>query len=118
MLSCVVFMVACGGSGVDRDKQLVDLDDGEITELCEYSTDLAGPPRTIDCDGVMIRIDPNVANCVRNLNASQAMFPDCAATAGDFQRCAEAFAELSDEEFCTLDEAPPACQPLDGAGCK
>jgi hypothetical protein len=125
---CTGLVIACGGgggggggSGVSGSKQLVDLNDAEITDICEYLADLAGAPRMVTCDGETLTIEAqSVAECSAGINGNIDMFPDCAATVDNFEGCAEAIDGLSDDGICALfggGALPAACTALSGPGC-
>jgi hypothetical protein len=121
---CTGLVIACGGgsgsggSGVSGSKKLVDLNSAEITDICEYLEDVAGPMRTITCpDGNTVTIDGNVAECVMSVTESQTAAPNCMATVDNYEGCAEAIAALSDAELCDLSSLPAACAPLLSAEC-
>ncbi|MEO8698748.1 MAG: hypothetical protein ABI867_01860 [Kofleriaceae bacterium] len=118
------FLIACGGgsgdggSGVDSDAAIVDLSAAEVTDVCEYVTDVL-PERTVDCgDGDTITVgEGGVTECTGDYTDLAADHPDCELTVGDVEACAEAFAALSDEELCSMDSFPAACAPILAEDC-
>lgn len=89
--SLAVLVMACSssqsGSGVATGKKLVDLSASERGQLCAYSVDVEGGPRTVDCGNhVTITIEDDAA-CVSDLGALGAQ---CQATVGDAEGCFEA----------------------------
>jgi hypothetical protein len=86
---CMGLAVACGGgsgggggSGVTGSKKLVDLSTDEITSVCEFQVELAGPARTIDCGGGQTATvgGGSVADCVSSFQDQQTSNPSCMAT--------------------------------------
>jgi hypothetical protein len=118
------FAFACGGgsgdsgSGVDGGKTLVSLNDGEITQLCEYQADVEGGARTVTCPDGELTIEPTpVAECVENFQDSQDAAPNCTVTVSQLEACAEDIAALSDAEICEND-LPASCAPLFAPACQ
>lgn len=121
-LLCAVF--ACGGgsgnsggSGVDPNKALPDINSNEARDLCEYFADLEGAPREIDCgNGQTIDVgqdQDDIDECVDGIADSQAAFPDCPVTVGEAEACFEAINAISDDELCEgIEELPPECEDL------
>jgi hypothetical protein len=121
-----------GASGVDRNKTIAELSDGEAMDLCEFIGNSIPDERTIDCgDGntITVGIDPaerdeQIAECT----AEVSNLPDCTATVGDAEDCAngqEDFNSLSDDELCDIftgmtdpPEPPAACNALEDPGCE
>jgi len=112
---CAVAACGGGGSGVSSGKTLVSLSDSEITDLCEYLVDVAGPARTVDCGGgdtVMIG-GGSVSACTTGLKAARTEDPSCGATVNDAESCSEDLSDLSDAELCSDSTPfPSACLPL------
>jgi hypothetical protein len=112
---CAGLAAACGGggSGVSSSKSLVSLNDSEVNKLCEYVVDLAGPERTLTCsNGAMgTRGGGTVAECAADFKETATASPNCAATVGDAEHCAEDLADLSDAEICSL-SIPSSCMKL------
>lgn len=111
----VVALAACGsGSGVDGDKAITELNDGEIHDLCDYIVDVYGPSRTVDCGTAMITVgglDPDA--CFAETIAFQARYPACGATVADKEACEKAIANVSDSQLCSGDGVVPSvCDPL------
>jgi len=119
---CAGWATACGGgdsSGLAADKQLVDLSDGELTQLCEYTVKVAGPERTVNCGGgFSISVGGKVvADCVTDLNDGLDQFPGCDATVADAETCAEDFAAFTDAQLCSdVTPLPRSCEPLLSCG--
>jgi hypothetical protein len=118
---CAGLATACGGddgSGVSGTKSLVSLNDSEVTALCKFLVDVGGPERMIDCgSGFTITVGgQTVAECTAGLKESQGEFPNCTATVKNAEECAKAFADLSDQQYCSL-TVPAACQPLFAPTC-
>ena len=118
-----VFAFACGGGGgggggVDGGKRLVDLNDAEITSMCEYTAELQGPEREITCsDNTTVTVGGGtVAECVTEFNESQASAPNCPVTVSQYEACIEAFDAQSDAQLCE-GELPAACAPLLQSAC-
>lgn len=117
ILSCLM-LVACGGgggdssSGVDGSKRYVSLSDDEIGLLCEYTIEIA---RTINCPGggvVQVGNTTTQAECIASYKGDQTSAPNCALTVAELEACFEAFAAISDEEYCAKTAALPAeCAP-------
>lgn len=107
MIPFVMLLAACG---IGDSKTLVDLDADDALKLCqEFSTDAS----TITCDGVDIDIDASDdALCATGIGETPTA---CAATAGDFRACAEAFEALDPCE--PLTDIPAACSPLFVEAC-
>lgn len=106
-----------GGSGVSGGTLLVELADGELAALCEYSVSL-DEPRTITCDnGDMIEVESGTqAECIADIKESQMEFPNCDATVDDFEACVEALADRSDDDRCD-ENFPAACLALASDAC-
>lgn len=116
----IVVLAACGsGPGVDGDKRITALDDGEIHDLCDYIVELYGPSRTIDCGTGTITfggLDADV--CFADMIAFQSRYPGCEATVDDKTACEEAIAHASDSQICNSDgEVPPVCAPVFTVEC-
>jgi hypothetical protein len=116
---CVAIAFACGGgsgSGLGN-KRLVDLNDAEITSVCQDEFD-SHDPRTVDCgDGITFDLAPQpVAECVAGFQESADEFPNCQATVGQFEACSDAIFGLSDSQLCAIilqnADFPAACDPL------
>jgi hypothetical protein len=114
---CMTFAFACGGgdggsdgSGVDPDTLVTELEPDESEAICEYSADLNGPAREIDCgDGVTVNVEAvDVAECAAGLDSIGEEAPDCPATVGEFEACLEDLAAFSDDELCDDGTALPA----------
>ncbi|HWO26919.1 MAG TPA: hypothetical protein VNO30_49655 [Kofleriaceae bacterium] len=114
---CAGLIAACGGSdgsGVERSKSLVSLNDDEITDLCEYFADVT-EKRVVDCGGgltVTFQAKP-VAECVAD---HQQIPASCSATVGDAEDCNTDFADLTDEQLCSDGALPASCQVLFACG--
>ena len=123
-LMCVMLLwcAACGGSGsgVDGGKRLSSLSDAEIRDICEYAIDVQGPERMIDCGGgVTLTVGGgSVDECIAGATESKTEYPNCAATVDDYEACTEAFADVTDAQWCSDDITfPAACAPLFTAEC-
>jgi hypothetical protein len=105
---------ACGGgeggdgSGVSGDKKIVDLDAGDLDKVCGYVSSVF-PEQSITCSGQTVMIGASKAECIADFDTID---PTCAATVAQTEACADALGALSDEEFCTQEVPPAACQPL------
>jgi hypothetical protein len=113
----VLCVAACGGSdgsGVDGDKRIGELSDGERQELCEYMADVNGPERTITCsDAVQLEVgSDSVADCVAFL----ASIPMCPATVSLAESCTEALADMTDAQWC-MNDLPDGCSQWQAAEC-
>jgi hypothetical protein len=111
---------ACGGSGVDADKRVTALSDSEISDLCDYLADLAGPERTIVCDnGVPLHVGGRAAEsaCVSSAASLDSDYPGCTTTVEQMETCAKARADLSDAQLCDFDLVVPECAPLHTPEC-
>jgi hypothetical protein len=104
----LVLMACGGGSGVDDSKKLSDLSADESKDLCEELAD-SFPEKTVDCDGQMITIGYDKADCAGTIEPPPA---SCTATAGDVRDCADALSALSDEQVCTATDLPAACAAI------
>jgi hypothetical protein len=113
---CTGLVAACGGdgSGVSGNKTLVSLSDGEITDVCEYTVDLAGPKRMVDCGGgVTVTVGGgSVTECVAGLQTIRDLSPSCTATVGQAEACVEDLADLTDAQLCSDGPLPASCLPL------
>jgi len=108
-LCLVAFLVGCGGDGVSDSKKLTDLSASESKDVClELAEDYA--PRTVDCDGTMITIGIEKADC----NDAETAPATCTATVGDARDCYDAMFSMSDAEICMADAPPAACAKLEG----
>lgn len=109
---------ACGGgtgSGVSGSKMVVALSDSELTDLCTYLVDVAGPMRTIDCGGgFTLEVGGGtVAECKADFQATKTAAPNCAATVNDTETCIEDLADLTDAQACSPSQGlPKACEVL------
>lgn len=108
-----------GGSGVSSGKQVVSLSDGEISDLCEYLVEVAGPNRTIDCGGgVTITIENDtVSECVADLELTATVATSCTATVGDVEDCIKDLADMSDADICADKPFPGSCAIWFSAEC-
>ena len=122
--SLVVVAAACSdggnGSGVDGNKRLTMLNDGELRNVCTYITDLEGPERTVDCgNGQTITLGyPNgrraaeIDECVASGLTFRAEFPNCENTVAEVEACYEALDSLTDQQICGDTAIPAACDVL------
>lgn len=105
---CVsVVAIGCGsssssGSGVTETKKLTELSASEQDQLCTYSVNIEGGPRTVTCSGGDVTIDDK-ATCIANFTGLSAQ---CMATVDDAEGCAEAMGK----DPCTFDFS--ACSAL------
>jgi hypothetical protein len=119
---------ACGGggdvgrrrSGVDESAALLDLETGEIGDLCAYLGDVQSTaPSEVDCDGEPVTtgvgLDANqfAAGCEMGIPM---IGPGCTATVGDIEDCFDDLVAQPDAEICE-GEFPPSCDPLLPADC-
>ena len=100
-------LVACdGGSGIDTDRQVVELSEAEIEDLCDYILVQQGEPRTVVCmdDEGEFTVDfPDFDECVDSLlNYTE----DCPSTVRQEEECAEKLGE----DPC---DDPAACHASD-----
>ena len=106
-LVAFAMLAACGGSGVDSDKLIVELSDTEIDDLCTYIIDQQGPARTEECedaDGVPYTVEfYDFDGCVDSLLGYIA---ECPATVRQEEECAE---RLGDDPCAD----PTACHAAD-----
>jgi len=77
------------GSGVTGTKKLTELSTTEQDQLCAYSVDIEGGPRTVSCSDGDVTIDDK-ATCVASFDSLGAQ---CTATVDDAEACAEAMAK-------------------------
>ena len=119
----MAFAFACGGGGggggVDGGKRLVDLNDAEVTSMCEYTAGIQGPEREITCsDSSTVTVGGGtVAECVTEFNESQAAAPNCPVTVSQYEDCIEAVDALTDAQLCEGNSFPAACAPLLQSAC-
>lgn len=90
LIVSLAMLAACGGSGVDEDKLIVDLSDDEIDDVCNYVIEQQGGARTEECmdaDGVTFTVEfPDFDGCVDELLS----YPEgCGATVRNEEECAE-----------------------------
>lgn len=115
-LMCSGLIAACTstGSGVSGSKPLLDLNNAEIADLCEYFVDLFGPARTVDCGGgLTITVGGgSVAECIEDVQDSQDTALNCTADVFDAEFCAEDLADIPDEELCDDGPLPSSCTVL------
>ena len=122
---CTALAFACGGgsggggsSGVPSGSRLVELDDGQRVDLCEFLVDVLGPERMVTCGPDDIRTvggeDPQ--ECIADLTMIATNNPGCEITVGQYEACARAVAAQSDQEICG-DTIPAACSPLFSPNC-
>jgi hypothetical protein len=106
-LVAIAMLVACGGSGVDSDKLVVDLSESEINDLCTYILEEQGGARTETCvdeDEVEYEVEfPDFDECVESLLG---YIEDCPATVKQEEECAEKLGE----DPC---DDPAACHASD-----
>jgi len=98
-----------GASGVEADKTLSETSEGELGQLCDWSTDqFGGYGATIACsDGSTVPVDANREECVTgdDIDAS-----NCAATVTEYEAC---ILELAKDPCAQLQAlASEACAPL------
>jgi hypothetical protein len=110
-----------GSSGVDPSKQINELTDDEVRDLCDYFGELQeSPERTVDCgDGNTITIGINPDELQMSIDSCVAEIPrdTCTATVAEAEMCFETLdtTGLSDAEVCAIfmSEDPPAgCDAL------
>jgi hypothetical protein len=107
VLATVLF-IGCGDDGVSDSKKLSDLSTAEATDLCkELASD--HPPRTVTCGNFMFTLGIDPATCDGEVPTAA-----CTATAGDARACQDAYDDLTDEQICTNETGPAACQKLTG----
>ena len=114
-VSLMLLAAACGGgggSGISDSAVVIELSAEQQMDLCnELAADY--PPREVDCSGTTITLGIDPADCDQ-----PADYPDtCQVTAGDLRDCFAAIDALSDEQICTQDAPPAACEPLFSAEC-
>jgi hypothetical protein len=119
---CSGLAAACGGggSGVSGSTQLGKMSDADITKLCEYLVDLAGPARTITCSNgeTIMTGGGSAAECATDFKESRTEFPNCSATVSNLENCFEDIADFSDQEICSDSASlPDSCLPLLSASC-
>jgi len=103
LVMALLAVTACGSSsGVDSNKQIFDLTDGEIDDLCDYILEKQGGARTEVCDDGEIEY-PDHEECVDYLLSYG---EDCTATVSDEEECAE---QLGDDPCSD----PAACHAAD-----
>ena len=108
-LCLVAFLVGCGGDGVSDSKKLTDLSASESKDVClELAADYA--PRTVNCDGQMITIGIDEADC----NTTETAPATCTATVGDARACYDAMYSMTDAQLCMGTAPPAACAKLEG----
>ncbi|MBS1123007.1 MAG: hypothetical protein H6Q90_5235 [Deltaproteobacteria bacterium] len=123
---CAGLAAACGGggsggggSGVATDKQLINLQSADVTRVCAYLADVAGPARMVDCGGgniVTIGGD-STTECETDLAVFGTSNPNCTATVGQAEDCFEALAAQTDAQLCSDSPPPAACSALFGPDC-
>lgn len=100
-------LAACGGSGVDQDKLVVELSESEIDDLCTYIIAEQGGARTEVCtddEGLEYEIEyPTFDECVEFLLG---YLEDCPSTVRQEEECAE---KLGDDPC----DDPAACHASD-----
>lgn len=112
----VVLLAACGqhtGSGVERQKPLVEMTDAEMTALCKFTVGLG--PITGDCgNGEHVTIGKlTVAECIAQNVQRRDLFGGCTATVGDVEDCTEQFLPFTPQQLCaTVVDFPPPCVVL------
>jgi hypothetical protein len=107
-----------GGSGVSGSKTLVSLSPSEVTQFCEYTIDVAGPERTVECGELDVTTgSQTLAECVADFDESKANAPNCPTTVSQAEACIEALADRSDAQICAF-EIPAVCAPLFSEACQ
>lgn len=122
VLLCVGGIAACGGgegeggSGVSESKTLISLSDAETMTLCEFTTDVDGPARTVNCpDDTTITVGKDTAaECAAGLKALRGR-TGCTATVGNAEDCASAIGDLTDQQLCT--GLPASCAFFFSSAC-
>jgi len=109
----IVFLFAAAGcsggddggtdSGVDGSKPIGSLSASEQQDLCAYTVDVEGGPRTVACGDFDVEI-AGVAECVENLAGVPAT---CPATVEESEACAAAIGDDPCHGF-----GSDACDPL------
>jgi hypothetical protein len=87
-----------GASGVDSNKQLIQLSDGDKQQLCTW-TEMVSPVKPCP-DGSMGGVDPG--ECMQQFSS---IASECTATVADQEKCAQA-------DACDFAAVVTACTPL------
>jgi hypothetical protein len=107
LVAAFATLVACGGgSGIDTDKQVVELTETEIDDLCDYIIEQQGDARTETCmddEGEFTVEFPDFDECVDFLLSYS---EDCPSTVRQEEECAE---KLGDNPC----DDPAACHASD-----
>lgn len=85
----VLLASACGeeeGSGLVSSKLLIELSASELMQLCSYTAEITGAPRTVTCEDEEIELD-GAAECISLYSQLTA---ECPATVANAEACAEA----------------------------
>ncbi|MBX3191909.1 MAG: hypothetical protein KF819_33265 [Labilithrix sp.] len=97
-----------GRSGLNQSKKIVDLDEAERRQLCDWTASIQGGYGVIrQCDGGNVPSAPNQQACVDGV-------PDdnCEVTVAEYETCAVRFAADACTAFGSVECAPiVACQP-------
>ncbi|MEO8699669.1 MAG: hypothetical protein ABI867_06475 [Kofleriaceae bacterium] len=111
-------LTACGGgpetgSGIDGDKPLVELSDGEITDLCEYTISLG--PIFGDCgNGEFVQIGKtSVGECLAQYQQRRELFTSCTATVANAEDCTNEILPFTPQMLCDDNiDFPDPCDVL------
>ncbi len=97
-----------GLSGLDQDKKVVDLNDGERRQLCDWTASIQGGYGVIrQCDGGSVPSAPNQQACVDGVPEA-----NCDLTVAEYETCAVRFATDACTAFGSAECAPVvACMP-------
>lgn len=108
----MLLVVGLVGCGVDDGKRISEFSDEDVESFCE---EIGAASREVTCDfegnSITFEVNPSYEECVSTYDPS--FYAGCDLTAGDVRGCYDAFAELSDGEYCELGtDYPEACEPL------
>ncbi|MBX3222721.1 MAG: hypothetical protein KF795_19570 [Labilithrix sp.] len=97
-----------GRSGLPQDKQVVDLDENERRQLCDWTASIQGGYGVIrQCDGGPVPSAPNQQACVDGVPEA-----DCELTVAEYETCAARFASDACTAFGSAECAPVVmCMP-------
>jgi hypothetical protein len=98
-----------GGSGLDTDADVTELEAAELTELCEWgNAELEAAAGPVTCEGgEPVPEVPSVSECVSNLGGLAC--PEHRPTVADYEGCIRA---LVDDPCDSSDAVDQACEQL------
>lgn len=100
------------GCGVSDSTRISELSEEDVESFCDDISDGARDVTcTFDETTITFQVNPSYEECVTTFDPTY--YAGCEVTAGDVRACYDAYAELSDREYCDLGtDYPEVCGPL------